>query len=287
MEHREFEFTVSPEFSGVQAKVFLRRECKISARTLAKLKHEPQGITRNGELLRAVDTVFAGDVLVLKLPQEENEILPVAGDIDILFEDKYLIAINKPPFMPVHPVKVYQDNTLANFLRAYMLSHGEDYVFRALNRLDKDTSGIVLIAKDRVTAAKLAHCTTKEYLAICEGEIFSSGKIDAPIRLAAGSKILRTVGEDGAPSLTYYTPLKREYGCTLLRVRIETGRTHQIRCHFAHIGHPLAGDDLYGGSRGLINRQALHCMNLRFTHPVTKEQTEITAPLPEDFFIHL
>lgn len=287
MKYREFKFTVTESDSGVQAKTFLRGACAISARTLAKLKRTPGGITVNGKPLRAIDTVFAGDEIRLALPEDTNEITPVNGRIEILYEDEYIIALNKPANMPVHPVKSHQSDTLANLLSAYMIKRGENYTFRAVNRLDKDTSGIVLAAKDRITAAKLAHDVRKQYFAICEGEIYRSGKIDLPVSLAQNSKMLRTAGCGGSPAVTLYTPVKSLHGCTLLNVRTETGRTHQIRCHLSHICHPLAGDDLYGGSRNLIGRQALHCAQACFVHPVTGAELEIRAPVPEDFFIRI
>lgn len=287
MNGREFVFTVSDEFNGVQAKHYLRKSCGVSARTLAKLKRQDGAMTKNGVHMTSVDVLKSGDVIKLIMPCDDNEIVPVKGNIDVLYEDEYMIAVNKPCAMPVHPVRNHQSNTLANLLRAYAQDKGEQYTFRAVNRLDKDTSGIVIIAKDRMTAAALmqGQRIKKEYAAICEGEILTPGVIDLPIRLSDTSTMRRIAGDGGAPSITEYTPLKTENGCTLLRVVLKTGRTHQIRCHLSHIGHPLAGDDLYGGSRALIERQALHCVKSSFVHPFTEKNIEILAPIPQDFFI--
>ncbi len=275
-------FTVPNEYDKIDAKTFLRKHCDVSARTLSKLKRTNLGITRNGELLKTTDILNASDIVVLSLPDDVNLIKAVEGKLDILFEDEYIMVVNKPPFMPVHPTKIHQEDTLANIVSYYMKSKGEHYTFRAVNRLDRDTSGCLLLAKDRYCANTLPASVTKEYVAVCEGEISESGTIDRPIKVMEGRSIQRVVCDDGARSITHYQPLLVKNNHTLVRFILETGRTHQIRCHMSSIFHPLAGDDMYGGSLEFINRQALHCAKVSFTHPITKEYINITCDIPTD-----
>ena len=277
-----YSFTVGVDSDGMSARNFLRRICGLTARSMTVLKYAEGGITRSGELLRSCDTVHTGDVIDLRLPADVNDITPVEGELKILFEDDHILVADKPPYMPVHPVKVHQLDTLANIVSYHQAQRGERYAFRALNRIDKDTSGCVIIAKDRLCYAMTLPTVRKEYLAVCEGIINKEGVIDAPIALEPGSKIKRCVCEGGQRAVTHYAPINHSVGYTVLRVRLETGRTHQIRCHMSSIGHPLAGDDLYGGSRERISRQALHCMSVSFIHPVSRDEIRLTADIPSD-----
>ena len=283
MDFKSFSFTAEERHDGMSVRNFLRRECGLTARSMTLLKYNENGLTRDGMLLRSNDTVHSGDVLTLRLPKDENDIPPVPGDLDILFEDDCLLIVNKPPFMPVHPTKVHQLDTLANIVSDDMIKKGERYAFRALNRIDKDTSGVVMIAKDRLTYAIVLPTIRKTYFAVCEGIITHAGTVDAPIALADDSKIRRCVHPEGQRAVTHYTPIISDNDHTLLRLVLETGRTHQIRCHLSSIGHPLAGDDLYGGSRAYINRQALHCGTVTFVHPFKKEMIVIETPVPSAF----
>lgn len=278
-----FEFIVSKEYDGRPAEDFLRKRCGLTAATLKTAKFHELGISRSGETLRTVDTVFLGDLIRISLPTEKNKILPVEGTPDILYEDEYLLVVNKPYGMPVHPVRVHQTDTLANIVSFYQKQRGEEYLFRALNRLDKDTSGCVVIVKDRITYGLLTGKIDKEYVAVCEGIIKEAGTINAPIALKDDSKIIREVRGDGKAAVTHYEPLLHSETHTLLTMRLETGRTHQIRCHMRYLGHPLAGDDLYGGSVSLISRQALHCNKAEFLHPFSGERISVDAGIPEEF----
>ena len=205
------------------------------------------------------------------------------GVLDILYEDAYLLIVNKPADMPVHPTKIHQTDTLANIVSCYQMSNGEPYTFRALNRLDKNTSGCVAVAKDRITYAQVLKSIQKVYLAVCEGELRHDGLIDRPITLAPDSKMKRVVCDDIVRrAVTHYHVLKATPTHTVLTLWLETGRTHQIRCHLSSVGHPLAGDDLYGGRTDLISRQALHCAGMRLIHPVTGKVIEVHAPIPND-----
>lgn len=279
----KLKFTVPPDSDGKPAKFFFREHCKLSTRMITRLKREKDGILRNGKILRTVDKVCAGDEIIITLPQEEASfITPVNGTLDIVYEDTHLLVLNKPCFMPVHPVKQHQADTLANIVAYRMEQRRESYVFRAINRLDRDTSGLVMIAKDKFTANSLKNAVYKEYFALVHGEIKGGGTISAPIGLHEDSKIVRHVVEHGAPAITHYAVLSSNKEYSFLRLWLETGKTHQIRCHMAHLGFPLLGDDLYGGKRDKINRQALHCAMMRFAHPVTGECLELCAPLPKD-----
>ena len=279
----QLKFSVEEKHDNMQAKRYLKQVHGLSMRLITRLKNTPDGILMDGKLLRAVDFVRAGAVITVNLPDEQSEYIePVEGKLEILYEDSFILAVNKPPFMPVHPVKQHQTDTLANIVVYYAQKRGESYVFRAHNRLDRDTSGIVLIAKDKFTINKLKNGVKKTYTALVHGKIENGGTITKPIGLLDDSKMVRHVLSEGTPAITHYNPIAFNEQATLLKLRLETGKTHQIRCHMSSMGHPLAGDDLYGGKRDFINRQALHCGTVEFTHPVTSEIITVTAPLPND-----
>ncbi len=279
----QLKFTVEAGHDNMQAKRYLKQVHGLSMRLITRLKNTPDGILMDGKLLRAVDFVKAGAVITVNLPGEQSEYIePLEGKLDILYEDSFILAVNKPPFMPVHPVKQHQTDTLANIVVYYAQKRGESYVFRAHNRLDRDTSGIVLIAKDKFTINKLKNGVKKTYTALVHGKIGHGGTIAKPIGLLDDSKMVRHVLSEGTPAITHYAPIAFNEQATLLKLQLETGKTHQIRCHMSSMGHPLAGDDLYGGKREFINRQALHCGTVEFTHPVTSEIITVTAPLPND-----
>ena len=285
MSCRSFKFTVEAVQDGMTVRSFLRHACGITARSMTLLKYHEGGITREGRLLRSHDVLHQDDIVCLSLPVEHNEIIPMKGRLDILYEDDYLLIVNKPPCMPVHPTKIHQEDTLANIVSFYQQQKEEDYIFRVLNRLDKDTSGCVIIAKDRLTYTLVRESICKTYIAVCEGLIDCDGVVDSPIALAHDSKIKRVVSDNGQRAVTHYHVQYTDGTYTILSLRLETGRTHQIRCHMSSIGHPLAGDDLYGGSCDKINRQALHCQSVMMTHPFTHEQLDIRTPIPVDFSV--
>lgn len=277
-------FIVPEKCNGINAETFLRKECNVSSRMITRLKREKDGILRNGKLLRTIDNLLTGDKVVLNLPKDKNEIKPVQGELEILFEDDSILAVNKPSDMPVHPTKIHQEDTLANIVKYYSLKRGENYTFRAINRLDKDTSGIVIIAKNSYSATKLSKVLDKTYYAVCFGTISKAGTINVPIKVKEGHTIERCVSPDGKPCVTHYKPIKQGNNHTLLEIKLETGRTHQIRCHFSSIDHPLAGDDMYGGSLEFISRQALHCGKIELIHPITNEKAEIVSEIPKEFY---
>lgn len=280
----QLKFTVPKQYDGVCAKRFLKEYCKLSTRMITSLKRENEGILINGKILRTIDPVYEGQQVIINLPDEASlYITPVEGPLDIVYEDSFLLIVNKPPYVPVHPVKQYQTDTIANYVTAYSQKRGEQYVFRAVNRLDRNTSGLVMIAKDRFTVNKLKNQVNKTYYALVHGEVKEGGTVCAPIGLRDDSKIVRHVLAEGTPAITHYEVVNSAKEISLLKLWLETGKTHQIRCHMAYLGHPLLGDDLYGGKRELIQRQALHCEKMVFNHPVTNEVIEVRADAPEDF----
>lgn len=257
---------------------FLLSRNGVSKRLLTKLKRQDMGMTRNGVQIRSIDTVRKGDVIVLRF--EDSSLLEPnpALNIPVVFENERLVVFNKPAGVPVHPSIKHQGDTLGNYF-AHLFP---GLTFRPVNRLDKDTSGLCIAAKDAHAASLLQGSCHKVYFAAAEGETPLAGVIDAPIARERESIILRCVREDGQPSVTRYKRLRCSGRFSLLEVRPETGRTHQIRVHFAHIGHPLAGDDMYGGSLEYIPRQALHCGCITFRDPQSGQELTVNAPLPPD-----
>lgn len=257
---------------------FLLGRKGVSRRLLTKLKRINGGITRNNEPIRSVDIVFPGDEIVLR-PEDTSFLEPNGSlNVPIAFENESLVIFDKPGGMPVHPSIKHQGDTLGNYF-AYRYP---ELTFRPVNRLDRDTSGLCIAAKDAHAANLLQGNCKKVYFAAVHGIPEERGTIDAPIARERESIILRCVREDGQPSITNYIRLRAGERYSLMEVRPETGRTHQIRVHFAYIGHPLAGDDMYGGSRENIDRQALHCGEIIFTEPISGEEITVISPLPDD-----
>ena len=273
------------EYDGSILKAFLKSCCKVSSRLLSRLKLNKNGILLNDRHATVRAIVHTGDKVTLNMPLKENGIVPSDIAIEIVYEDENIIIFNKPPFMPVHPVREYIDNTLANAAVAYAISKGESYPFRALNRLDRDTSGCVVCVKNPLYASALKGHIKKTYIAVCEGIIDHDGTVNAPIALKKGSIMQREVNFDiGKIAITHYKVIKRLKNHTLLSLTLDTGRTHQIRVHMAHIGHPLAGDDMYGGSRDYIGRQALHCKTVVIYDPISGKAITADAPISEDIW---
>lgn len=283
MDNKKFIYFVPEEYDGKEAKNFLRQNCRLTSSVIKLLKNTENGITRNGDLLRTIDKVHTGDKIILTLPPDKNHITPVKGELDILYEDEYILVVNKPYNMPVHPTKIHQNDTLANIVSYYQNIKNEKYTFRSIFRLDKDTTGCVVIVKDLITYSLMKNSITKTYLAVCEGEILKPGTINKPICLADGSKMRRVVSEKGVYAITHYQPISSCNNHTMLKIHLETGRTHQIRCHLSSVGHPLAGDSLYGGHKEFIEHQALHCKSVEFIHPITKEIILIEAETPKEY----
>lgn len=222
-----------------------------------------------------------------KLP---TRLVPVPMDLSVVFEDEHVLVIDKPAGMPVHPSQGHYENTLANGIAWYYRNEATPFVFRAVNRLDRDTSGLVLLAKNPYSSCVLSdavkdHTIHREYAAIVSGKTDASGTIDLPIARKDGSTIERVCDpERGETAVTHYRTFayNKDADISFIRLLLETGRTHQIRVHMKAIGHPLPGDFLYCPDYRFIDRQPLHSTYLRFSHPVTGEKLEFSASLPED-----
>lgn len=283
-----YKITESPD--GIRTEQYLRR-LGYSYRSLTQLKKIPDGIRINGIPSYMNTPLQTGDTLTVHIRETESSpnIPPVELPLHILYEDEDLLVVNKPAGMPMHPSLNNYRNTLANGLMYYYQSQGKPFVFRCTNRLDRDTSGLTVIAKHMVSSGILSgmavrHEIRREYLAVVRGSVNpASGTIDAPIGRAGTSLIERRIDwESGESAVTHYRVLKEKNGFSLVSLLLETGRTHQIRVHMKHIGYPLIGDYLYNPDMEKIRRQALHSWRLAFRHPITGEYMEFKAELPED-----
>lgn len=280
---RSIESVIPKELDGEKLIVFLRGHLKISARLLPKLKNSPDGLLRNGEHIRTVDKVHEGDRITVTFPQEECLISPSdTTGLDIVYEDDDILIINKSGDIAMHPTHNHQGDTLANKISAYFQEKNKSAVFRAVGRLDKCTSGLVIIALNAHCANILSENVYKEYLALVGGAYSGKGTINKPIIRPDPMKTYRWIGDGGEYAVTHWECVKSDGKRSLLRIHLETGRTHQIRVHFASEGTALIGDDMYGSKDFCVPRAALHCARLSFLHPVTKEPMSFEAPLPED-----
>lgn len=286
----EFIHKVTTEDDGLEVREIMRQHFDFSARLRNKVKREKL-VTLNGQQTPGWIKPSVGDVIKVVLPDEKSNFEPQAIPLYPVFEDNDMLIINKQPGLIVHPTKGHPTGTVANALMHYMEQTGQSFKIRFVNRLDMDTSGLLVIAKNSYcqndyTNQMRANTVEKRYIAIVKGIVESdSGIIDLPIGRPDPDNVQRGVMEDGAPSVTHYTVLERFYDedYSMVELLLETGRTHQIRVHMSHIGHPVLGDWLYGGVNvNLIERQALHAASLTFTHPISKERITLKAPLPED-----
>ena len=261
-----------------------------SRHLITQVKYRMNGLMLDGERVRTNVRVRPGQSLRADLSgQQENEhILPVHLPIRIAYEDEDILVADKPAAMPVHPSQGNYDNTLANALAYVFAQRGEPFVCRAIGRLDRDTTGLVLFAKHELSGCLLSdamkrRAIRREYYAVCTGELPEQGTIDAPVARVDGSTIAREVDfARGEHAVTHFWRERFENGYSLARVQLETGRTHQIRVHMKYIGHPLPGDFLYCPGDKVINRQALHSHRLTFAHPITGAQIRLESPLPDD-----
>lgn len=279
---RSLTFTVPKEWDQLKLKYFLRSYCHLSARLLTKQKRVRMGLTINGNHGKANDILKTGDIVCVNLPDVEKDIESVALPLRILYEDDDILVIDKDFGMPIYPTAGHNNDSLANALFYHYQQSCARLGFHPVYRLDKDTSGLIVIAKHGYAAAILSQSIEKEYTAICEGILEGKGTIDAPIQLKEGYTIQREVSKSGQRAVTHWQAIRHANQHTLLHIRLETGRTHQIRVHFSHIGHPLAGDDMYGGHLDQIGRQALYCSKVLFQHPVTGVSMNFTCEPPKD-----
>lgn len=310
------DFTITQDWHNRTVSDFLKG-VGYSHKAVSRLKRLEDGILLNGSRVTVRAILKSGDLLSLAVEDRADDLnqalTPWDCPLEIVYEDEWLLALNKPPFMPTHPSAGHQGDTLANAVAFYFEQKGIPFVFRAVNRLDRDTSGIVLLSKDKHTAAKLAAemevgLIRKSYLALLCGAFPSEaslppaddsqmsdlsperGRIYTYLRRKAGSKMLRETFwnpcEGAVPAITDYEVLagttSGDRPLTLVRAYPQTGRTHQLRVHFAFCGHPILGDTLYGTADECIDRQALHAETLSFIHPATDRPMTLRAPLASD-----
>ena len=287
---RTLTYTTDHFISPLPVNHFLKQK-GFSSQNLVQLKKDPTAVQANGIPCFMNHILQPGDTLTLHIHEEHSseKIPPVELPLDIIYEDEDLMVINKPAGMPIHPSMNNYYNSLANGLAYYFAQQNCPFVFRCINRLDRDTSGLTVISKHLVSASIMADMTKKrlvhrEYLAIVKGDLTPpTGTITAPLSRKEGSIIERTVDFDhGEEAITHYKLVKKENGHSLVSLQLETGRTHQIRIHMKYLGYPLIGDSLYNPDMEWISRQALHATRLRFHHPITKEPLEFHVPLPQD-----
>lgn len=286
----KLQYTVLPKDNEKEIKHILKQELQISQRLLIKLKQNKK-IYLNGNEVPVNTRASVNDLIEVIIDFEEtNEnIIPQNLNVEIIYNDPYMIAFNKPSGMVVHPTCYHHENTLSNHLKYILEKENLKVLVRPVIRIDRDTTGIVLFAKNEYIQECLVRQMNsgdfiKEYLGVVEGNLESdSGVIDFKIARAPNSIILREVSEKGETAITEYTVLKKYEEYTLVKFKLLTGRTHQIRVHTKAIGHPLLGDGLYNGNNtNLIDRQALHSYLLKFIHPISKEMVSIVADIPQD-----
>jgi 23S rRNA pseudouridine1911/1915/1917 synthase len=287
-------YLITSEENGQTVEYFLKSK-GYSRHLLICLKNSPFGISVGGKKVYVSHRLSAGEILTIRLeePESSQNIVPTPMELNIVYEDEDLLVINKPAGLPVHPSQGHFDNTLANGMAYYFKQKGEPFVFRAINRLDRDTTGLMILARHALSGALLSEMVKnrqihREYLAVVSGCTDEDGTITAPIARVDGSTIERCVDyERGEYACTHYHRVhyNPDSDCSLLSLKLETGRTHQIRVHLNYIGHPLFGDFLYNPDYRFINRQSLHSHRLTFHHPFQTEDKKdlvFEAPLPDD-----
>ena len=282
-------YTIKDNENFDNLKEVLKTKFEISDKLLLKLKSNNK-ILLNGKSINVRTPVKTNDIIeiLLDFDEDNTNIVPTKMDLNILFEDEWLLILNKPAGFPIHPSMLHFADSISNGVRYYFDCIGLKKKIRPVNRLDKDTSGIVIFAKNEYIQECLVRQMkknefVKEYIAICEGVISKNyGIINAPIARKEDSIIERCVSNTGDIAITHFDVLKIFDNLSVVHLKLETGRTHQIRVHMAYIGHPIIGDTLYGNSSSLIGRQALHSAKVTFNHPVTRHKIQISAPLPAD-----
>ena len=283
---------VSKEYEGATIREFLKEDLGLSSRLIRRSAIEKR-ILVNKKEVRMRYIVHTGDLVQINLQSDESQnITPEKMDLDIVYEDEDILVVNKKPYMVVHPTKTYQSGTLANGVLFYFKETNQNCIVRLVSRLDMNTSGLIIIAKNQFAHMALSkemegNNLEKRYLAIVHGNLKEKeGTIDAPIYRPDGEEFgtMRIVDERGQRSITHYKVIESFKDADLVECLLETGRTHQIRVHMKHLGHPIYGDTLYGfeGDEELIPRQALHAYGLDFKSPKTKETLSLRAKLPDD-----
>lgn len=287
---RELRAVIAPAYDGMKIKTYARTVMKISSTLLNKMKYS-QGIFKNNKQVLVIERVSAGDQLLFLLPEgvlSEN-VLPEKGELDIRYEDEDLLILNKGSGMAVHPNKGHEFGTVANYLAGYYKKNGMEASCHLVNRLDVGTSGLMVVAKHAYAQERLAAqmengTFARNYLAMVHGCFDEKeGRIEAPIARPDAATIKRAVDPRGKYAATNYMVLKSAKDASLLRLWLDTGRTHQIRVHMSHLGHPLYGDFLYGREEKAISHTALHSCYLSLEHPVTGRRMYWCSAPPPDF----
>lgn len=293
---RRLQYQIEEQHNGKCIGTFLK-EKEYSRAVLIELKKTKTGIRKNGVWAGVNEIVKIGDVIDICLTEQgsSENIIPTKCALDILYEDEDILVVNKPYDTPIHPSVNHYDNTLANGVIYYYHQQDMPYIFRCINRLDRDTTGVTIIAKNLISASILSkrmkeRGLSRTYVAFVEGITREEGTIDLPIGREEGTIIKRKIDEkEGKRAVTHYCRLEVLHvegkAISVVALQLETGRTHQIRVHMAAIGHPLLGDFLYNESNHMLTRQGLHAAECAFHHPITGEYKRITAPFPEDMRI--
>lgn len=285
----ELFWNIAAEKEGMVLREFLKGQ-QISKAALADIKFQGGKIKVNDQEVTVRYILQSGDKVLVQFPLEKCSDGLIAEDLplNIVYEDDYVLVINKPAYMNTIPSREHPAGSLANRVAGYYVKQGIPSTVHVVTRLDRDTSGIMLIAKHRhvhhlMSEQQKRGEVKRTYVAFVHGHVASEGKVEAPIGRSSSSIIEREVRVDGQYACTLFKRLhafKEDY--SYVQLRLLTGRTHQIRVHMAHIGHPLLGDDLYGGTLERISRQALHCRQIKFIHPFTGEQMVFEAELVDD-----
>lgn len=287
--NRTFHYHITEHDAGKAIDFFLKSH-GFSRHIISGLKTHFDGILVNHEHQNTKYLLQENDVLTVTImePAASEKIIPVLMELSIVYEDEDILVLNKPADTPIHPSMHNYENSLANGVAYYYQKESSPFVFRCINRLDRDTTGLTIIAKNSLSSAILSVMVSnrqihREYMAIVSGITPMSGTINAPIGRKCDSAIERIVDyEHGERAITHYQRIACSKTHSLLKLQLETGRTHQIRVHMKHIGYPLIGDYLYNPDYSIIKRQALHSCRLTFSHPITGIPLEFTAPLPKD-----
>ena len=287
------EITVENSIEKLNIKEFLEKHGSFSSRKVKKLLKEKK-VQINHKTAYYDNHVNSGDQVVVDLSESgKDSTLPENIALDIIYEDEYFLAVNKPAGMLVHPTQNYPNNTLANGVKFYFISKNLEIPVRFANRIDRDTSGLVIIAKSGEAHSALAKqfeldSCEKFYLGVAEGCFeAANGTIDRPIGKDEENPIRRAIREDGQKSITEYEVKEQYKNAVFIKLKLITGRTHQIRVHLSSLGHPLLGDQLYGGSMQIIQRQALHAYEMLFKHPYSNREIKLQAKLPIDMEVLL
>lgn len=281
---RTIRYEIDDRHDGMQVGAFLKG--KGCSRAILTLLKKNDGLHLNGEHIRTVDTVKSGDILSMTFKDVSGAFPNASLKADVVYDDEDVAVFDKPADMPVHTSVRHGRDTLENLFAALY----PDCYFHVVGRLDKNTSGLVVTAKNKFAAAKMMsdrrYQPKKLYYAVTDRGIMdeygTSGEIIAPLARDADNEIKRTVREDGEYAHTIFRVIMSNDRYCLHEIKLVTGRTHQIRVHFAHLGYPLTGDPLYGGDTSVLHRQALHCGKMTFLHPVTDREISLTSPLPGD-----